>query len=195
MLQNARTCPSAAGPTPVFSPHFLLLSSSHLADYLSSCKEDVVLLQEVWVDSDAQVLIASAKQAGLVHATHFRLVERLYFGLVSPRALRPWQALVVFMNNVTCALRVGWEARGCRACSMLVGKIWSRCTYGLYYCTAVVACGVAATGEMTWQCLAHSGPIGLIGFALNCSNKVLMPSTPHKHSHTAAPSACYLYMC
>jgi len=31
-----------------------------------------VLLQEVWVDADAQQLIAAAKAAGLVHATHFR---------------------------------------------------------------------------------------------------------------------------
>ena len=31
-----------------------------------------MLLQEVWVDSDAQLLIRSAKAAGLQHCTHFR---------------------------------------------------------------------------------------------------------------------------
>lgn len=31
-----------------------------------------MLLQEVWVDADAQLLIASGRAAGLVHATHFR---------------------------------------------------------------------------------------------------------------------------
>lgn len=44
----------------------------HLSNYLSSCKDELVLLQEVWVDADAQQLIAAAKAAGLVHATHFR---------------------------------------------------------------------------------------------------------------------------
>lgn len=44
----------------------------HLASYLSSCQEDVVLLQEVWVDADAQQLISAARSAGLGHATHFR---------------------------------------------------------------------------------------------------------------------------
>jgi sphingomyelin phosphodiesterase 2 len=32
----------------------------------------VVLLQEVWVDDDAQLLIRAARGAGLIHATHFR---------------------------------------------------------------------------------------------------------------------------
>lgn len=31
-----------------------------------------MLLQEVWVDADAIMLIRAARRAGLVHATHFR---------------------------------------------------------------------------------------------------------------------------
>lgn len=34
--------------------------------------QDVVLLQEVWVDADAQILIKAGKAAGLLHCTHFR---------------------------------------------------------------------------------------------------------------------------
>jgi hypothetical protein len=34
--------------------------------------QDVVLLQEVWVDADAQLLIKAGRAAGLTHATHFR---------------------------------------------------------------------------------------------------------------------------
>jgi sphingomyelin phosphodiesterase 2 len=34
--------------------------------------QDVVCLQEVWVDADAQLLIHGAKSAGLKHCTHFR---------------------------------------------------------------------------------------------------------------------------
>lgn len=36
-----------------------------------------MLLQEVWVDADAQLLIASGRAAGLVHATHFRCVPKV----------------------------------------------------------------------------------------------------------------------
>jgi sphingomyelin phosphodiesterase 2 len=43
-----------------------------IAQYLRSCTEDVVLLQEVWVDADAQTLIRAGKAAGLTHCTHFR---------------------------------------------------------------------------------------------------------------------------
>lgn len=56
------------------------LTYRHLADYLSTSKEDVVLLQEVWVDADAQLLISAGKAAGLVHATHFRCVLGLTGG-------------------------------------------------------------------------------------------------------------------
>ncbi len=34
--------------------------------------QDVVLLQEVWVDKDAQLLLAAGKAAGLAHGVHFR---------------------------------------------------------------------------------------------------------------------------
>jgi hypothetical protein len=34
--------------------------------------QDIVLLQEVWVDGDAQQLIRAGKAAGLKHCTHFR---------------------------------------------------------------------------------------------------------------------------
>ncbi|WIA29868.1 hypothetical protein OEZ86_012337 [Tetradesmus obliquus] len=44
----------------------------HLCHYLRTCTEDVVLLQEVWVDADAQALIRAGREAGLAHATHFR---------------------------------------------------------------------------------------------------------------------------
>eukprot|EP00878_Enallax_costatus_P034654 GHUV01038440.1.p2 GENE.GHUV01038440.1~~GHUV01038440.1.p2 ORF type:complete len:122 (+),score=40.74 GHUV01038440.1:259-624(+) len=44
----------------------------HIAEYLRTCREDVVLLQEVWVDADAQALIKAGKAAGLLHCTHFR---------------------------------------------------------------------------------------------------------------------------
>ncbi|KAF6255870.1 Endonuclease/exonuclease/phosphatase [Scenedesmus sp. NREL 46B-D3] len=44
----------------------------HICDYLRTCTEDVVLLQEVWVDADAQLLIRAGRAAGLTHATHFR---------------------------------------------------------------------------------------------------------------------------
>eukprot|EP00775_Hariotina_reticulata_P003116 gene3116-3394_t len=50
----------------------LLLSYRCLADYLKTCTEDIVLLQEVWVDGDAQQLIGAGKAAGLKHCTHFR---------------------------------------------------------------------------------------------------------------------------
>ena len=33
---------------------------------------DIVLLQEVWVGADAELLMASARVAGLKHAVHFR---------------------------------------------------------------------------------------------------------------------------
>jgi len=34
--------------------------------------QDVVLLQEVWVDTDVRLLMAAGKAAGLVHGVHFR---------------------------------------------------------------------------------------------------------------------------
>jgi sphingomyelin phosphodiesterase 2 len=34
--------------------------------------QDVVLLQEVWVDSDVEMLVAYARTAGLEHAIHFK---------------------------------------------------------------------------------------------------------------------------
>lgn len=54
----------------------VFISCRHLSDYLTTCKEDIVLLQEVWVDADAQLLIASGRAAGLVHATHFRWAKK-----------------------------------------------------------------------------------------------------------------------
>lgn len=60
----------------------------HLSDYLTTCKEDVVLLQEVWVDADAQLLIASGRAAGLVHATHFRCVPGFMFCRVGMQGFR-----------------------------------------------------------------------------------------------------------
>lgn len=36
------------------------------------CVQDVVTLQEVWVGSDADKLVACAQQAGLKHAIHFK---------------------------------------------------------------------------------------------------------------------------
>lgn len=43
-----------------------------LPPLVPSPAQDVVLLQEVWVDGDARDLQAAAKQAGLVHSVHFR---------------------------------------------------------------------------------------------------------------------------
>jgi hypothetical protein len=66
--------------SPMFSSSLLSLCLGvlwfcrHLANYLATCKEDVALLQEVWVDADAQLLIAAGRAGGLVHATHFRCV-------------------------------------------------------------------------------------------------------------------------
>ncbi len=37
-----------------------------------STLQDVVVLQEVWVDRDAQLLMAAGQQGGLVHSMHFR---------------------------------------------------------------------------------------------------------------------------
>lgn len=64
--------PTYSTLTLPFSPVLSPIPRSHLANYLATCKEDVVLLQEVWVDADAQQLIAAGRAAGLVHATHFR---------------------------------------------------------------------------------------------------------------------------
>lgn len=70
-------------------------SYRHLANYLqATCKEDVVLLQEVWVDADAQQLIAAGRAGGLVHATHFRCVlwhgTRLCAGCLAALAHHQW---------------------------------------------------------------------------------------------------------
>lgn len=46
-----------------------------LAEYLSSpaaASLDIVCLQEVWVGSDAELLMAAAKAAGLAHGVHFQ---------------------------------------------------------------------------------------------------------------------------
>lgn len=54
----------------------LLLPGRHLAGYLSDPKQhggvDVVLLQEVWCDGDAELLMQAAARGGLAHAVHFR---------------------------------------------------------------------------------------------------------------------------
>jgi hypothetical protein len=59
--------------------------------------QDVVLLQEVWVDADAQALIRAGHAAGLTHATHFRCAcATMMLFLVSCTALKhcfaakPW---------------------------------------------------------------------------------------------------------
>lgn len=44
----------------------------HLGRALQAATADIVCLQEVWVEADAQHLIASAKAAGLSHAVHFK---------------------------------------------------------------------------------------------------------------------------
>ncbi|GFR41930.1 hypothetical protein Agub_g2723, partial [Astrephomene gubernaculifera] len=49
----------------------------HLAEFLANDAPqkhnlDVVLLQEVWVDHDAQILISAARVGGLPYAVHFR---------------------------------------------------------------------------------------------------------------------------